>query len=42
MWRSNVAEEAKTRGFAPPTMAGFAFIEASMRRRKTPSILGFT
>jgi hypothetical protein len=25
-WRSNVAEEARTRGFASPAFAGFAFV----------------
>jgi hypothetical protein len=37
-----VAEEARTRGFASPALAGFAFIEASMRHGEMPSILGFT
>jgi hypothetical protein len=36
------SEEARTHGFASPALAGFAFIEASMRHGETPSILGFT
>jgi hypothetical protein len=28
-----VAEEARTRGFASPALAGFAFIELIMRRK---------
>jgi hypothetical protein len=31
-WRSNVAEEARTRGFASPALAGFAFIAAAILR----------
>jgi hypothetical protein len=36
---TNVAEEARTRGFASPALAGFAFVKAIMERRKSQSIL---
>jgi hypothetical protein len=39
--RTNVTEEARTRGFASPALAGFAFIAADiLRLRSALSILG--
>ncbi len=37
-----VAEEARTRGFASPALAGFAFVGAIMKSREAASILGCT
>ena len=35
------SEEARTRGFASPTLAGFAFIDASMKLVLVESILAY-
>ena len=37
-----VAEEARTRGFASPALAGFAFVGAIIRLEQSESILGCT
>ena len=40
-WRSNVAKEARTRGFASPALTGFAFVATTiMNFCVAPSILG--